>query len=58
MGSRQLFNRNYFSTERIQANADGDWGRNLTRSKIAEDYYTGQVNLTGTLKPAISAITY
>ncbi|GEO02461.1 TonB-dependent receptor [Adhaeribacter aerolatus] len=50
VGSRQLFNRDYFSTERIQANARGDWGRNLTRSKIAEDYYTGQVNLTGTVK--------
>ncbi|MGV3586838.1 MAG: TonB-dependent siderophore receptor [Adhaeribacter sp.] len=50
IGSRQIFNRNYFSTERIQANAKGDWGRNLTRSKIAEDYYTGQVNLTGTAK--------
>ncbi|KAA5549365.1 TonB-dependent receptor [Adhaeribacter rhizoryzae] len=50
VGSRQIFNRNYFSTERIQANAKGDWGRNLTRSKIAEDYYTGQLNLTGTAK--------
>ncbi len=47
MGSNQVFDRNYFSTERIQADADGDWGRKLTRSKIAEDYYTGQVNLTG-----------
>ncbi|QMU27720.1 TonB-dependent receptor [Adhaeribacter radiodurans] len=47
MGSNQSFDRNYFSTERIQADADGDWGRKLTRSKIAEDYYTGQVNLTG-----------
>jgi iron complex outermembrane receptor protein len=50
MGSRQLFDRNYFSTERIQADAVGDWSRNLTRSKIAEDYYTSQVNLTGTTK--------
>ncbi|PSR53972.1 TonB-dependent siderophore receptor [Adhaeribacter arboris] len=48
IGSNQLFKRDYFSTERIQADADGDWGRKLTRSKIAEDYYTGQVNLTGT----------
>ncbi|QNF31956.1 TonB-dependent receptor [Adhaeribacter swui] len=47
MGSNQTFDRDYFSTERIQANAKGDWGRKLTRSKTAEDYYTGQVNLTG-----------
>ncbi|RDC66481.1 TonB-dependent receptor [Adhaeribacter pallidiroseus] len=47
MGSNQVFDRDYFSTERIQALANGDWGRKLTRSKIAEDYYTGQVNLTG-----------
>ncbi|WP_423146664.1 TonB-dependent siderophore receptor [Rubrolithibacter danxiaensis] len=47
LGSYQAFNRNYFSTERIQADTIGDWSRNLTRSKISEDYYTGQVNLTG-----------
>lgn len=50
IGSNQLFNRDYFSTERIQALANGDWGRKLTRSKIAEDYYTGQINLTGEAK--------
>jgi iron complex outermembrane receptor protein len=47
LASQQLFRRNYFSTERIQADADGDWGRKLTRSKIDEDYYNGQVNLNG-----------
>jgi iron complex outermembrane recepter protein len=50
VGSYQAFDRNYFSTERIQADADGDWGRKLTRSKIGEDYYTGQVNLNGDFK--------
>ncbi|MDB5119202.1 MAG: TonB-dependent receptor [Sphingobacteriales bacterium] len=50
IGSYQFFDRNYFSTERIQADADGDWGRKLTRSKVSEDYYTGQLNFTGHVK--------
>lgn len=49
IGSYQLFNRDYFSTERIQASAIGDWERKLNRSRTAEDYYTGQFNLTGNL---------
>ncbi|RYG02803.1 MAG: TonB-dependent receptor, partial [Chitinophagaceae bacterium] len=36
VGSYQLFNRNYYSTERIQADAAGDWNRALTRSRTAE----------------------
>jgi iron complex outermembrane receptor protein len=50
IGSQQKFSRDYFSTERIQADADGDWGRKLTRSDISENYYTGQVNLNGEFK--------
>ncbi|WP_162426862.1 TonB-dependent receptor [Pontibacter pudoricolor] len=50
VGSYQAFDRNYFSTERIQADEVGDWKRKLTRSKIGEDYYTGQVNLNGDFK--------
>ncbi len=50
VGAYQSFDRNYFSTERIQADVDGDWGRKLTRSKIGEDYYTGQINLNGDFK--------
>ncbi|SKB73488.1 TonB-dependent receptor [Daejeonella lutea] len=49
VGSYQLFNRNYYSTERIQADAVGDWNRALTRSRTAEDYYSAQANLTGSL---------
>ena len=49
VGSYQNFNRNYYSTERIQADAAGDWNRSLTRSRTAEDYFTAQANLTGTL---------
>ncbi|RYZ14014.1 MAG: TonB-dependent siderophore receptor, partial [Sphingobacteriales bacterium] len=48
--SQQQFKRDYFSTERIQADANGDWARRLTRSDISEDYYTAQANLTGKLK--------
>lgn len=50
LAANQLFRRDYFSTERIQALANGDWGRKLTRSKIGEDYYNGQVNLNGAFK--------
>ncbi|WP_317164531.1 TonB-dependent receptor [Pontibacter fetidus] len=50
VGSYQAFDRDYFSTERIQALENGDWYRKLTRSKIGEDYYTGQVNLNGDFK--------
>lgn len=47
IGSFQSFNRDYFSTERIQALENGDWDRKINRSKTAEDYYTAQVNLNG-----------
>lgn len=47
IGSYQQYNRNYFGTERIQAAANGDWSRPLTRTKQEEDYYTAQMNLTG-----------
>lgn len=50
IGSYQLFNRNYYSTERIQADAVGDWSRMLSRSNTSEDSYSAQANLTGTLK--------
>ncbi|NCI46777.1 TonB-dependent receptor [Sediminibacterium soli] len=45
--SYQRYNRDYFSTERIQALASGDWYRPLGRTRNLEDYYTAQVNLTG-----------
>ncbi|MNS52437.1 Fe(3+)-pyochelin receptor precursor [compost metagenome] len=46
----QNFDRNYFSTERIQAKSNGDWARNLTRTKTNENYYTTQLNLNGSVK--------
>lgn len=50
IGAFQNFKRDYYSTERIQADAAGDWNRNLTRSNMAEDYYSAQANLTGKIK--------
>lgn len=45
--SYQHFNRQYQTTERVLPNASGDWGRTLNRAKTLEDYYTGQLNVTG-----------
>ena len=45
--SYQVYDRDYFSTERIQADANGDWVRPLGRIDTKENYYAGQVNLTG-----------
>lgn len=50
IGSYQDYNRDYYSTERIQPDNSGDWTRPLNKSKVAEDYYSGQVNLTGKFK--------
>lgn len=48
--SYQYYQRDYFSTERIQADAAGEWSRPLGRTNSNEDYYVGQVNLTGKFK--------
>ncbi|MFC3562709.1 TonB-dependent siderophore receptor [Pedobacter jamesrossensis] len=45
--SMQSYNRNYFSTERPAADAQGIWNRALTRSKTREFSYNEQINLTG-----------
>lgn len=45
--SYQLYNRDYYSTERVQAAANGDWVRPLGKILSDETYYTGQLNLTG-----------
>lgn len=49
-GDYQLYKRNYYSTERIQAAANGDWARPLNRIKTKENYYTAQLDITGKLK--------
>lgn len=48
--SYQNYTRDYYSIERIQAKADGNWARPLGRSNTAEDYFAGQLNLTGNFK--------
>jgi len=50
VASYQLFNRDYYSTERVQIQTNGDFYRPLNKIKSAENYYTGQVNLTGKFK--------
>jgi iron complex outermembrane receptor protein len=49
--SYQNYYRDYFSTERINpTTTDGEWTRPLGRTNTEENYYTGQVNLTGKFK--------
>ncbi len=48
--SYQNFDRDYYSVERIQAKANGDWGRPLGRIDTKENYFTGQINLNGKFK--------
>lgn len=50
IGSYQQFQRDYYSVERIQAAANGDWGRPLGRIDTKEKFLTGQVNLNGKFK--------
>jgi iron complex outermembrane receptor protein len=50
--SYQLYKRDYYATERIQASANGDWTRTLGKVLTQEDYYTGQANLTGKFSTA------
>jgi iron complex outermembrane receptor protein len=45
--SYQIYKRDYFSTERIQAKANGNWGRTLGRIDTEEDYYVGQIDVNG-----------
>lgn len=48
--SYQNYNRDYYSIERIQATANGDWTRPLGRAFNEENYYTAQVNVNGKFK--------
>lgn len=43
----QSFDRNYYSTERIQAAANGDWTRPLNKIQSHENYYSAQVDVNG-----------
>ena len=46
----QHFNRDYYSTERIQAKANGDWTRPLNKLKSDEESFGGQINVKGKVK--------
>lgn len=49
LGGYQNYERDYFSTERIQADVNGKWKRPLGKTNNKEDYYTAQVNLKGNI---------
>ncbi len=48
--SYQLYNRDYYSIERIQADSIGDWSRPLNKIISQEKYIIGQVDVTGKFK--------
>jgi iron complex outermembrane receptor protein len=50
MFSYQRYSRDYYSIERVQADAAGKWARPLNRAFNAEDYYLAQVDLNGRFK--------
>lgn len=56
--SYQLYKRDYFSTERIQAAANGDWTRPLGRINSEEAFYAAQVNLAGKFKTGTKQHTF
>jgi len=49
-GSYQNYKRDYFSLERIQAAANGDWNRPVGRQNNEENYFIGQIDLVGKFK--------
>lgn len=51
--SYNVYNRDYYSTERIQAAANGDWARPLNRIRSEDQYLSGQMNMTGKFKTGI-----
>ncbi|HKP31623.1 MAG TPA: TonB-dependent receptor [Chitinophagaceae bacterium] len=48
--SHQNFHRDYYSIERIQAAANGDYARPLGKTKTNEKYYIAQLYLNGKVK--------
>jgi iron complex outermembrane recepter protein len=56
--SYDVYSRDYYSTERIQAAANGDWARPLNRIQSKDQYISGQVNITGKFKTGILGHTF
>lgn len=50
LGAFQSYNRNYYGSERIQANTSGVSARNLARQITQEYTYNQQINFSGNLK--------
>jgi len=48
--SYQLYSRDYYSTERIQAAANGNWIRPLNKIESQEKYLVGNIDLVGKFK--------
>ncbi len=48
--SYQSYKRDYYSTERVQASANGDWGRPINRLNTKENYYVAQADINGKFK--------
>lgn len=48
----QNYERDYFSTERVQADVNGKFRRPLGKTNNKEDYFNAQVNATGTFRTA------
>ena len=48
--SYQQYKRDYYSTERIQAKANGDWIRPLNKIDSRENYLLAQADLTGNIR--------
>ena len=46
----QNYERDYFSLERVQANVNGQFRRPLGKTNNKEDYFNGQINVTGEFK--------
>ncbi|MGN6533250.1 MAG: TonB-dependent siderophore receptor [Ginsengibacter sp.] len=51
--SYNLYNRDYYSTERIQAVANGDWARPLNKIQSEDAFLSGHVNINGKFKTGI-----
>lgn len=55
--SYQQYKRDYYSTERVQAAANGDWARPLNKILSQEDYVLGNIDLVGKFKTGFAEHT-
>jgi len=56
--SYDVYKRDYYSTEKIQAAANGDWARPLNRIESKDEYLSGQMNITGKFKTGVFGHTF